>query len=562
MSVRVRFAPSPTGLLHVGALRTVLFDYLFAKNQGGQCILRIEDTDRTRYNADSEHEFVETLRWVGIEFDEGPHIQKMYLREPGIATSDSAEERAMFVGEAEPYAEALHSNDPVKDKPFNGGPYGPYRQSERKEAGIYAYWIDVLEKKGHAYKAFDTSEELDQMREFQQINKQQIGYFGGDWRDAEPAKVEASIAEGKSYVIRMRIPRDRKIVVQDAIRGRVEFDSNVLPDPVLIKADGMPTYHFAAMVDDHLMEITHILRGEEWIPSSPIHALIFELFGWEPPIFVHCPVIVGADGKKLSKRHGATRVLDYMAQGYLKSALKNFIALIGWSPGNDEEVLSEEDMIRLFSLDGLQPSPGRFDMEKLRWLNGVRIRSMSPEEVLNEIEGLYAESYTKQYWDSFIDEDALPNQPKKDGKRIWSQFEALVLFARENREYALACIKEEQERVTNLIEFGEACEFFIVEEPPMDQKAVDKWFGQEHVRPLLEHIKATCGVAQLTVEEYKAHLTEFQVENNFEKLGPIVHPTRVALTGKTAGPGLFELMAVLGPERISKRIDRALTFLK
>jgi glutamyl-tRNA synthetase len=241
--------------------------------------------------------------------------------------------------------------------------------------------------------------------------------------------------------------------------------------------------------------------------------------------------------------------------------LKNFIALIGWSPGNDEEVMSEEEMIRLFSLSGLQPSPGRFDMEKLRWLNGVRIRSMSPEEVLQELEGLYRESYTKQYWDNFIDEDALPNQPKKDGKRIWSQFEALVLFARENHEYALACIKEEQERVTNLIEFGEACEFFIVEEPPIDQKAVDKWFGQEHVRALLEHIKATCGVSQLTIDEYKANLTAFQVENNFEKLGPIVHPTRVALTGKTAGPGLFELMAVLGPERISKRIDRALTFI-
>ena len=517
MSVRVRFAPSPTGLLHVGALRTVLFDYLFAKNQGGQCLLRIEDTDRSRYNAESEQEFVETLRWVGIEFDEGPHI---------------------------------------------GGPFGPYRQSERKEAGIYSQWIDVLEKKGHAYKAFDTSEELDQMREFQQINKQQIGYFGGDWRDAEPGKVEAAIAEGKTFVIRMRIPRDRKIVVRDAIRGRIEFDSNVLPDPVLIKADGMPTYHFAAMVDDHLMEITHILRGEEWIPTSPIHALLFELFEWEAPIFVHCPVIIGADGKKLSKRHGATRVLDYMAQGYLKSALKNFIALIGWSPGNDEELMSEEEMVRSFSLEGLQPSPGRFDIEKLNWLNGARIRTMTPEEVLSELEGLYSEAYTKHYWETFIDEEALPNQPKKDGKKIFAQFENLINFASNNREYALACIKEEQERVTNLIQFGEACEFFIVDEPTMDQKAVDKWFGQDHVRELLEHIKATCGCKQLTVEDYKENLTQFQTSHGFEKLGPIVHPTRVALTGKTAGPGLFELMAVLGPERISQRIDRALTFLK
>ena len=517
MSVRVRFAPSPTGLLHVGALRTVLFDYLFAKHEGGKCIFRIEDTDRARYNEDSEQEFVETLHWVGIEFDEGPHI---------------------------------------------GGPFGPYRQSERKEAGIYAEWITVMEANGHAYKAFDTSEELDQMREFQQINKQQIGYFGGDWRDAEPAKAEAAIAEGKPYVIRMRVPRGRKIVVQDAIRGRIEFDSNIVPDQVMIKGDGMPTYHFAAMVDDHLMEITHILRGEEWIPSSPIHQLLFEMFGWQPPVFVHCPVIIGADGKKLSKRHGATRVLDYMAQGYLKSALKNFIALIGWSPGNDEENMTEEAIIAAFTLAGLQPSPGRFDIEKLNWLNGVRIRSMSTEALLDEMKALDNEPYTRQYWESFVDEDRIPNQPEKDGKKIFAQFEGLIQFAGKDRAYALQCIKEEQERVTNLIDFGAACEFFIVDEPEMDAKAVEKWFGQDHVRALLEHLKATCGVSQLTVEEYRAHLEVFQTSHGFEKLGPVVHPTRVALTGKTSGPGLFELMAVLGPKRISARVDRALTLIK
>ena len=516
MSVRVRFAPSPTGLLHVGALRTVLFDFLFAKHEGGQCIFRIEDTDRARYNADSEQEFVDTLKWVGIEFDEGPHI---------------------------------------------GGPYGPYRQSERKEAGIYAEWIDVLQEKEHAYKAFDTSEELDQMREFQQINKQQIGYFGGDWRDPAPGKVEAAIAEGKPFVIRMKIPRDRKIIVQDAIRGRIEFDSNILPDPVLIKGDGMPTYHFAAMVDDHLMEITHILRGEEWIPTSPIHALLFELFGWQSPVFVHCPVIIGADGKKLSKRHGATRVLDYMAQGYLKSALKNFIALIGWSPGGDLENMTEEELIANFTIEGLQPSPGRFDIEKLNWLNGARIRSMSTEELLAEMKALYDDPYTRYYWENFVDEDRIPNQPEKDGKKIFAKFENLIQFAETNRDYSLQCIKEEQERVTNLIDFGSACEFFIVAEPEMDAKAVDKWFGQPHVPALFEFLKSECGLKQLSVDEYKEKLVAFQTANGFEKLGPIVHPTRVVLTGKTSGPGLFELMSVLGPEKITARVDRAMTFL-
>jgi glutamyl-tRNA synthetase len=516
MSIRVRFAPSPTGLLHVGALRTVLYDYLFARQTGGQCLLRIEDTDRSRYNAESEHEFVETLRWVGIEFDEGPHI---------------------------------------------GGPHAPYRQSERQAEGIYATLIEELQAKGHAYKAFDTQEEIEQMREYQQINKVPIGYYGGDWRDAEAGKVEAAIGAGIPFVVRMKIPRDRKVVVQDAIRGRVEFDSNTLPDPVLLKADGMPTYHFAAMVDDHLMGITHILRGEEWISSSPIHWLIFEFFGWKPPVFVHCPVIVGADGKKLSKRHGATRVLDYMAQGYLKSALKNFIALIGWSPGNDQEIFTEEELTQKFSLQGLQPSPGKFDMEKLKWLNGHQIRSLSTEEVLAEMEGVYAEAHTKPYWDNFVDEDALPNQPKRDGKATYARFENFLTFARSNREYALQCIKLEQERVTNLIEFGEACEFLIVDEPNLDPKATEKAFAYAHVRDLLTYLKEKCGSVALTPDEYSAIVHEFQSSRGIEKIGPVVQPTRVALTGKLAGPGLFDLMAVLGPERISKRIDRALSLL-
>src|SRR5580704_2831604 len=305
MSVRVRFAPSPTGMLHVGALRDALFKHLTAKHYGGENILRIEDTDRTRYSADSEQEFIDTLRWVGIEFDEGPHI---------------------------------------------GGPHAPYRQSERKEAGIYAKWIEVLLEKGGAYKAFETPEELTEMREIQTINKQPTGYYGGAWRDASPEQVAEAEASGKPFVVREKIRRGRTVVIEDAIRGRIEWDSDTVDDAVLIKGDGMPTYHFAAMVDDHLMGTTHIFRGEEWLPSSPFHRLLFEQFGWTAPVFVHCAVIVGPDGKKLSKRHGATRVLDYGAQGYLKEPLKNFIALIGWSPGDEREIMTETELIEAFSL--------------------------------------------------------------------------------------------------------------------------------------------------------------------------------------------------------------------
>lgn len=514
MSVRVRFAPSPTGLLHVGALRTVLFDHLFAQHHGGQNILRIEDTDRTRYNADSEKEFIDTLKWVGIEFQEGPHV---------------------------------------------GGPHAPYRQSERKEAGIYARHIEDLMAKGHAYKAFETSEELDEMREYQKINKMPTGYFGGNWRDANAEKVEAAIAEGKPYVIRFRVPRDRKVECWDAIRGRIEVDSNLLADPVLIKADGMPTYHFAAIVDDHLMEITHVLRGEEWIPTFPIHWLLFEAFGWERPVFVHCPVIVGSDGKKLSKRHGATRVLDYGAEGYTQDALKNFIALIGWSPGDEREVMSEKELIEAFTLERLQPSPGRFDIEKLRWLNAHRIRQMDPSDLLDVILAYAADPYTQKYWEEFIDEDPMPNKPPKDGKLVLTRLLRILESAQADRAYVLAAVKEEQERVQTLADFGEALEFFLVEEPPMDEKAVNKWlFKTEHAGHLFDWILEKLKESRVeTVEHYESILKGYQTHAGLEKLGPVVHPTRVALTGKTYGPGLFELMSVLGHDRIEKRLLKA-----
>jgi glutamyl-tRNA synthetase len=504
MSVRVRFAPSPTGLLHVGALRTALFVQLFARNQGGKLFLRIEDTDRSRYNPASEQEFIETLNWVGITFDEGPHV---------------------------------------------GGPHSPYRQSERKEAGIYAPLAQQLVDAGHAYPAFDTSEELTEMREIQQINKQPTGYFGGKWRDATPDMVEAAKAEGKPFVLRQRVPRGIKITVEDAIRGRIEFDSDTLDDSVLIKTDGMPTYHFASMVDDHLMETTHIMRGEEWVSSSPKHALLFDQFGWPRPVFIHLPVIVGSDGKKLSKRHGATRVLDYMAQGYHPHALKNFVALIGWAPGDDRESMTEDELIAAFDLRGLQPSPGKFDLEKLRWLNGHQIRQMTIDELLDNLLRYVNDPYVKSYWNAPDSDGDIPNP------EVWPRLERLAQAVSADREYFKAALALEQERVQTLADFGEALEFFLVNQPSMDEKAVKKWLTQPHVPALFEHIIAHPGE---TTEHYDALLRAYGEANGFEKLGPIVHPTRVALTGKTFGPGLFELMALLGPARVEARLRRAL----
>lgn len=512
MSVRVRFAPSPTGLLHVGALRTVVFDDLFARKHGGQNILRIEDTDRSRYNPESESEFVTTLAWAGIVFDEGPHV---------------------------------------------GGPHGPYRQSERKEAGIYTPWVEELLAKGSAYRAFDTPEELTEMREYQQINKMPTGYYGGKWRDASAEEVEAAISEGKPFVIRLKIPRDTTLVMHDAIRGRIEWDSNTIDDPVLIKADGMPTYHFAAMVDDHLMEITHVFRGDEWISSAPKHIALFDAFGWTPPVFVHCPVIVGADGKKLSKRHGATRVLDYAAQGFMPGPLKNFIALIGWSPGDDREVMSDAELVAAFGTEGLQPSPGRFDFEKLKWINGHVIRSMTPEQLLDAIVGLTQLDHAKAHHFAEVPEDEGGATEHTARMARWASLERLIDYAEADRAYVLKCVELERERVTTLVDFGEACEFFLVEQPAADPKAVEKWMSQEHVPSMLLTLRDRLGgQEELTVQECEDAIRAYAAANGFDKLGPVVHPTRVALTGKTMGPGLFELMSVLGPERLYKRFSR------
>ncbi len=506
MSVRVRYAPSPTGSPHVGNIRTALFCYLFARRFVGVMMLRIEDTDRSRYVPGCEEEIEESIAWIGIDWQEGP------------------------------------------DK---GGPYAPYRQSERAAEGIYAKYANELLAAGHIYKAFDTSKELEEMREFQQINKQPIGYFGGQWRDASPEAVTKAEADGVPGVLRLKMPRGKMLVVNDAIRGRVEFNSDDVDDPVLIKADGMPTYHFAAMVDDHLMETTHIIRGEEWISSAPKHVWLFEAFGWTPPVFVHVPVIKGKDGSKLSKRHGDTKCLDFRSAGYLPGALANFIALIGWSPGGDREMMSMAEMCGAFELTGLQPSPGVFDADKLRWMNGNYIRQTVAAELLSMVKDFWALPSTKAYW-----QNRAPAEGEPDPALVARGLDALC---EADADYALAALKLEQERVTTLAEFGPACLFFFDEAPPMEKAAVEKWFGQPHVPALFDALLsgiANAG-ASITTEQCEALVRRFATDHGLEKIGPAVHPTRVALTGKTVGPGLFELMSVLGPERMTKRLLRA-----
>lgn len=469
--------------------------------------VRIEDTDRSRYVEGCEEEILESLEWIGIDWDEGPD---------------------------------------------RGGPFGPYRQSERKQAGIYEPIVDQMLERGLLYKAFESSEELEEMREYQQINKQPLGYFGGIWREASPKQVAEMEASGRPYVLRLKMPRGKTLVCNDHIRGRVEFDSDTVDDPVLIKADGMPTYHFAAMVDDHLMSTTHIVRGEEWISSAPKHVWLFEAMGWTPPAFVHVPVIKGSDGKKLSKRHGDTRCLDFRSAGYLPEALANFIALIGWAPGGDVEILPPADLVRAFSLDGLQPSPGIFDLEKLNWINGHYIRSLSIDDLVSKIQEYVNLPDLQMYWEG---------QDRKVNKLPAIQRLASALGI--DPGYVRECVRLEQERVTTLADFGEACGFFFAEEVDFDPKAVEKWSGQAHAKELFEFVVSELDAFRnaVSAESCEKIVRGYAENKSFDKIGPVVHPIRVALTGRTVGPGLFDLMAVLGPNRMRTRFERAKSVL-
>jgi glutamyl-tRNA synthetase len=512
MSVRVRYAPSPTGSPHVGNIRTALFNHLFAQHHGGVHIVRIEDTDRTRLVPGCEDEIIESLQYVGCQWQEGPDV---------------------------------------------GGPHAPYRQSERKEAGLYQPVIEKLLGLGAAYWAFDTTEELTEMREYQQINKQPIGYYGGVWRDAAPANVEEARNVGKPGVLRLRIPRGETIVVDDAIRGRVEIASNGVDDPVLIKADGMPTYHFAAMVDDNLMGITHVFRGEEWISSAPKHVVLIRALGWEPPVFVHVPVIKGKDGSKLSKRHGDTACLDFRRAGVLSEALANFIALIGWSPGGDRELMTMHEMAEAFDLKGIQPSPGIFDLDKLTWMNGHYIRQCDTAALALDVRDYSSCEENQQYWANRQPDPQAP-KGKPTPAEVLAGMKLLVATFEREPDLVKQAVALEQERVTSVAEFGALCEFFFVEEPGIDPDAVAKWKGQPHVGPMLDSFIAFFADKQTTTaEECEKLLRDYQASAGLDKLGPVVHPTRVALTGSTVGPGLFELMAALGPARIVKRLTKA-----
>jgi glutamyl-tRNA synthetase len=477
---RVRYAPSPTGAPHIGGYRTALFDWLFARRYSGTFIVRIEDTDQERYVPEAVPQILEGLRWLGLDYDEGPDI---------------------------------------------GGPHAPYEQMERLP--LYRAELKKLLDLGWAYPCFCTKERLEALRAEQAANRQPTGY-DRYCRDLPPAERERLLAAGMPHVYRFAVPLTGETTWQDAVKGEITFQHALLDDFVLIKSTGGPASPLVIPVDDHEMGITHVLRGDEWVSTTPKHILVHRAIGYEPPIFAHLPLMTGPDGKKLSKRHNETAIGEYEKQGYLPEAMINFLALLGWSPGNDQEIFTREELIAQFDLGGISRSPAVFDLDKLSWLNGVHIRLLTPDEFARralpflQAAGLVSET---------IDE-----------------------VTRHHVERAVAL---EQERVRTLAELPAATEFFFREEPVYDEKAVRKWLAREDTPRLLRAIAAALRDVEDWSETHLEGALRALAEREGVNAAEIIHRVRAAVTGRTAGPGLFETLAVLGRDRALRRLESA-----
>jgi len=479
--VRVRFAPSPTGYLHVGGARTAIYNYFYAKAMGGKFYLRIEDTDRKRYNEAALHDLIRDLKWLGLQWDEGPEV---------------------------------------------GGDLGPYHQSERLD--IYAREVQKLLDSGYAYYCFCTEERLEEVRKTQESSGQTVTGYDRQCRDIPLAEAQARIAAGEKAVVRFKVPLEGITHFEDQIRGPIEYQNALLDDLVILKRDKYPTYHLASVVDDHYMQTSHVLRGDEWISSTPKHVLLYAAFGWEPPVFCHLPVILAAGGGKLSKRKGAASVGDFRDLGYLPEALVNFLALLGWNPGDDREVMKLEEMIQAFSLDRITPKAAAFDEKKLEWMNGQHIHHKDTTWLANYLRN----DLVTVLAGTGVDVDAIPQA-------------TLELIA--------GLLKT---RVHFLNELAISSRYFFVAPTEYDEKAKGKAFGSGS-RAITESVRKQ--LASLTQFDHKSIEQAFMdVCTQLElKLGNLVHPIRLAVSGVAAGPGLFELLEVVGQAEVIARLERA-----
>jgi glutamyl-tRNA synthetase len=479
-SVRVRFAPSPTGYLHVGGARTALFNYLFAKHTGGTFILRIEDTDRNRFVQGALEEIYESLKWLGLTWDEGPDT---------------------------------------------GGRFGPYIQSERTD--LYKKGADELLQKGLAYRCFCTPQRLEEVRRLREKEKLPTSY-DQHCRTLTKEEEKQLLDQSKPHVIRLKIPSGRSVVFNDLIRGSIECKTEVLDDLVLLKSDGFPTYHLANVVDDHEMAITHVLRGDEWIASTPRHILLYEAFGWAPPLFAHMPVILDSSGGKLSKRKGAASVMDYKNSGILSDALFNFLALLGWSPGggDEREKMSREEIVRAFALEKISPKAAVFDEKKLDWMNGKYLSETSVEELVEESVKLWKEK-------GVISADHADADP----------------YLRT----VISLLKDRSKRITEIVDNSV---YFFKDPDSYEEKAAKKHFKPETSSVLTALVEKLSVLESFTQADLELIFHDYSQASGIG-LGDLVHPARLAVSGVSFGPGLFELMEALGRETVIRRMKTA-----
>lgn len=475
---RVRFAPSPTGYLHVGGLRTALYNYLFAKHNNGTFVLRIEDTDRNRYVEGAVENLINALKWAELQYDEGP--------------------------------------DKIGD-------YGPYLQSQRLD--IYNRFAKDLIAKGKAYYCFCTPERLKSLREEQEKQKLPQAKYDKHCLHLSKEEIEQNLSTGIPKVIRLNVEPDQEIIFDDIIRQRVVFESNNVDDQVLIKSDGYPTYHLANVVDDHLMKITHVIRGEEWLSSTPKHVLLYDAFGWERPVFAHLPLLLNPDRSKLSKRQGDVAVEDYRDKGYLKEALINFVALLGWNAGDDQEFYYMDELIKSFSLERVNKAGAVFDLQKLNWLNAEHLRKKSDSELL---EMLKVE----------IQKFKFKDQNYSD-------------------EYLKLIIQAMKERVSFVHEFITSCMYFYEVPTEYEQKAVEKSWKDDTPVSLKKLSDEFSLLENPKKEDFEAALNKVAEELKLGK-GKLIHPLRLAVSGQSTGPGMYDLLFILGKDEVIRRIATAI----
>lgn len=484
--VRVRFAPSPTGYLHVGGARTALFNWLYARHMKGTFIVRIEDTDQSRYSEAALKDLLRDLKWLGMDWDEGPGVNEQGQPEGSI------------------------------------GDFGPYQQSLRLEK--YQAAADELLEKGLAYRCFASAEELAELRAQQEAAGQPTGY---DRRHRNLSREESDKrAQTEEFVIRLKVPLEGETSFVDQIRGSISTPNNILDDMVLLKRDKFPTYHLANVVDDHDMQISHVLRGDEWIPSTSRHVLLYQAFGWEPPVYAHLPIILAPGGGKLSKRKGAASVGDFEAKGILPEALFNFLALLGWSPGDDREKMSIQECIESFSLDRIQSKGAAFDETKLEWLNSQYFIQSSPGDLL-----------------AIFKAELEAQEVSYEGKTDEALMQILSMI---------------QERIKVRQDMPGLASYFLSAPEKFDAKVAKKSWKEASpalVQALTDKLKA---LEEWEEEQLEAQFQEVLSEQEVG-FGPLGKPTRLALTGLAGGPSLYPIMKILGKEETIARLENTIS---